>query len=502
MYGSAMALGRRIRRGSAQPAVTFVLVFAVLLLWGSAVPRFAAPDENQHAVRAYAVVHGDNGRLDPATGSRLFRVPTLLSGEPVCFAVRPSQPASCQPVDDGSGLHDTPSSAASYPPFYYLLVGWPTLVSSGATMFQLMRAVSAFWVALLLAIGIQNVAGTRRSGPWLPAFLVVLAPNLLFLGATVTPSGVALAAGVAVWTGGLRLVRDDLRLGPALARVGVPLCLMILIRRDSVLWAGLIVVFLLALARREALTALVRSRLTWLWTAVTLVCVIVQLSLSGAETGASIAGGGGGGSTALNALGDLPYYLHQMVGGILGWLDTQLPAGVYLVYFLLLGFLLLTGLCFAPRRFAIVLALLVGTTLLVPVAIGFGTYPYFQGRYLLPFAFGVPLVAARGISESRLASLWSARVAWVLVPIVGLTQVLAFAQVMRRFTAGAGGDWWFVTTPPWRPGFAPLTVIMLLYTVVLGALLGWLGVLLSPRRSRPAAEAAPIPDDLRAVLST
>jgi len=474
-----------------QLLVTFVLVLVVLLVWALSMPRFSAGDENDHAVKAYAVAHGQGGRIDPATGQRLYTVPTILSGDLVCFAVRPNQPASCLEGGDGGGMHETPSRAASYPPFYYLLISWPTLVTSGHTMVFLMRATSAAWVALLLALGIHNAAKSSRRGPWLPALLVVLAPNLLFFGAAILPSGMAIAAGFAVWTGGLRLLRDDVRPGPALALVGVPLCLLILIRRDSVLWAALIVVFLLALADKGRLATLVRSRMTWLWTAVTGACAVLQLALSGAETGRSVATGGAGiGGSALAALGALPYYLHQMVGGILGWLDTILPEGVYLVFFLLLGFVLLIGLCFGARRFAIVLAALIATTLLVPVAIGAGTFPYFQGRYILPFAVGVPLVAARGLTESRIASVWPARFTWILVPIIGVAQVAAFAQTMRRFTAGASGDWWFVTTPSWQPGIAGPTVMVAVYTVAIGALLTWLGLVFMPwRRTQPDSPA-------------
>jgi hypothetical protein len=455
--------------------LTFGLIFGVLLVWSIAIPPYGAPDENQHLVKAYAIVHGETGRLDPATGERVFRVPAILSGDPVCFAIVPNQPASCQQLDSSSAEHETLSRAAPYPPFYYLLVGWPSQVSSGKTMLQLMRGASAFWVSLLVALALHNATRIRRRAPLLPAFLVVLSPVLFFLGATVTPSGVSIAAGLAVWTGGFVLLRGEAsdRLGLAVSRVGAPLCLLILIRRDSVLWAALVVLALLALAAADTLRALVRSWVAWLWAAVVVACVVVQLSLSGAETATSI-GGGSGNFRA--AVGELPYYVFQMVGGILGWLDTWLPVGVYLVLFLVLGFVVIASLGFAPRRLAALTGLMVAVILIVPVVIGSRSFPYFQGRYLLPFAVGLPLVAALGLVESRVAPGWPKRLGWILVPVVAVAQVGAFAQTMRRFTAGAGGEWWFFSPPSWQPEIASPTTLVVLYAVVLTAALAWLGL--------------------------
>ncbi len=480
--------------------VTFVVVFAALLVWSISMPAYAAPDENQHAVKAYALWHREAGHIDPATGDRVFEVPTILSGAPVCFALDQHHTADCQTLASDDATHQTRSTAANYPPFYYLLIGWPTLVSSGEAMLVLLRAASAFWVALLVAVAVHTLARNRSCGAFLPAMLLVLTPIVLFVGATASPSGVAIAAGLATWAGGLALVRDDApaRIGAATARFAIPLCLLILIRRDSVLWAALIMIVLLALSTIDARRALRRSPAAGIWALVVLACALLQLTLSGAEAGSSIAEGGGAGGNALAALGEFPYYAQQMLGGILGWLDTILPSGVYLTYTMLAGFVVLAALIFSARRFAGVLVLILTLVLTTPVLIGSRAFPYFQGRYLLPFAVGLPLVAARGLAESPIGRRWPARTAWVLVPVVVVAQVAAFAQTMQRFTAGAEHAWWFQSTPAWSPALATPTTFVVIDAVVISATLSWLAWVLRTRRvaTVPAGRPAPVVPDL------
>lgn len=488
--GGAGGLGAVVRF-----AVTAALVGAVLLVWSVALPRFAAPDEDQHVRKAYALMHGDAGVVDPATGERTFAVPGDLSSDPMCFALTASNPADCQQDQVGAGEQvDLVSRASNYPPLYYLLVGWPALISSGGAMVHAMRVVNAAWVALFVALAVRNAAALRRPAPMLVAFVVVLSPVLFFLGSTVGPSGVSIAAGLAVWTGGFLLLR-----GPAAARllgpvsvVAAPLCLLILIRRDSVLWAGLIVGGLLALAQADVLSELVRSKVVWMWSAIVVACVGFQLVVSGAETGASVAAGTG--STRL-AIGELPYYLRQMVGGVLGWLDTELPAGVYVVLFGVLGFVVIAAVAFASRRFAIVVGVLIAVTLAMPVAIGSRTFPYFQGRYLLPFAVGVPLVAALGLSESRVSALWPRRLAWILVPVAVVANVAAFAQVLHRFSAAADGPWWFDATPPWQPAFGSLSAYVVAAAVTVAAALAWTALLLRDPEPDPVIVLDGTPTD-------
>jgi hypothetical protein len=64
-------------------------------VWSIALPRFASPDENRHIVKAWAMAKRDPGRVDPATGARLYAVPGYLDDAPPCFALKSEVPASC-----------------------------------------------------------------------------------------------------------------------------------------------------------------------------------------------------------------------------------------------------------------------------------------------------------------------------------------------------------------------------------------------------------------------
>ena len=84
--------------------------------------------------------------------------------------------------------------------------------------------------------------------------------------------------------------------------------------------------------------------------------------------------------------------------GWFGWLDTPAPVGVHLAWAVALLATVLLGLRAArPVRAALVVLLGIGTVA-IPVVLELASANtvgfYWQGRYTLPLAVGVPLVAA------------------------------------------------------------------------------------------------------------
>jgi hypothetical protein len=485
------------RSGLRRFAVTAGLFFTCLLLWAAAVPMFAAADENQHMVKAYATVRGDAGHID-GDGILRFSVPAALSGDDVCYAWQPERPASCLGLESDGPRHDTISRASNYPPFYYFLVGWPTLVNERVSGLYLMRAVSALWVALLLALAVENLRHLRPRATLLVGLALAVTPAVMFFGAAVNPSGLSIAAALAVWTGGLVLVRgpEVRRLSSSVALVGAPLYLLLLLRRDSVLWGALIVLVLLAVAQRDRLRTLSRSASTWIWTLATVLIAALQWVLVGAATASSLDDAGDAGNSG-EALRDLGFYRDQVFGGVLGWLDTRLPPLVYVVFSVGTGLLAVLALRFAPRRLAVgvgaVMALMIG----IPLAIGAVRYGYFQGRYMLPLAVGLPILAALGLAEGVGARRWPRVLPFVVVPAVAVAHVLAFAQTLRRFTAGANGPWWFTAPPAWRPPILSPSALMIAFAVAIVAWLLWVAALASsgygPTRQVHATPSEPLP---------
>ncbi len=193
------------------------------------------------------------------------------------------------------------------------------------------------------------------------------------------------------------------------------------------------------------------------------------------------------------ALGDLPSYLQQLVGW-LGWLDTILPLPVYALFGLAAALFVMAGVCFGPRRPAVVTAVLAVAVVAIPLAIGAIKWPYFQSRYELGFAGGAVLVGALAIRElvEGRSWRWPARATIVVLTMVGVGQVLAFVQMVRRFTAGANGPWFTAQTPAWRPPWFDVSVLVVLFAMVATGLYACVATLAGPDRTAPVS-ASPAP---------
>jgi hypothetical protein len=474
-------------------AVSFGAMFACLLLWGLSTPMFGSPDEQEHAVYAYALVHGDRGH--PTAEGPEFRVPAPYIDEHIlCYAFDMEKPASCLELTSEGPDHNAVSTAATYPPFYYYLVGWPSLFSSRLFTLYAMRAVSAMWVALLFAVALENVARVRNRTSLIAGVALATTPAFLFFGASINPSGLSIAAGLALWTAGLTLALGArvAELNRAVARVGAPLCLLLLLRRDALLWSALILLVLVGVTPRNRLRVLVRARAVWLWSVAAIASAAAQVTMSGAETATSLADNATG--SASGALADLPFYIQQMGGGVLGWLDTPLPQFVYTVFTYGTVAMGLVALRFAPRRVALAILAVAALVVGAPLIIGTYRYPYFQGRYMLPFTIGLALLAGAGLSDRLGARRSSYRVTVGALVLTGIAHVVAFAHTMRRFTAGAHGPWWFSVPPAWEPPALSPSALLVLFTLAVTAWVVWMALLATPDRRR---RAAPSPGEQR-----
>jgi len=243
----------RVRRSTVISGLVVSYVLGSGLVWAMATPRSGAPDEPAHVAYAAAVVRGSLGDLAPVVvwpsrnsavvGPFIYeeREPVPWSYLPVvavpewaatdhvdvCFAFKPLVTADCErnvfPVtvaqywtfphitfSDADTLVEIPTTVQKYPPVYYSLVGLPSLTSSGTPAVYGMRAVSAFLVAGLMAMGLAIASPTRRS--WLAlAAVVAFTPTAAHLGGSINPSGFEIAASLALGIGLLGLVGGERR---------------------------------------------------------------------------------------------------------------------------------------------------------------------------------------------------------------------------------------------------------------------------------------------------
>ena len=488
-----------------RPWLAFAALWAALSVlagvWGLALPLMASPDEQSHAVKAAAVVRGQlTGTEDPDRDPRIapgrptlvqlpetYRSVDLLAQ---CHAFRGNVTADCAPplTGDPDRTVEVETFAGRYPPLYYALVGWPSLLSPGVPGLYGMRALSGVVAALPLTAGLLLLLGTRAPRLALLGAGVGLTPMAMSLFGVVNPSALEIACAFCAWSALLAAV---LHPDPALLRRRVltataALAVMVNLRASAPLFGLLLVAGVAAVAPWPVLREVLRARVSWLAGAVGLVAGLTATAwVLGAGTlqgpvnrfpelaEPSVA--------ARQATGRSVEYLRQMVG-VFGWLDAPAPALTFAVWSAAVGALVVLALAVPrARRPRVVVLAFVVVLMALPIAVQLpGAQDaglIWQGRYLLPLALGLPLLCALVLARERSDLLPAVRLDAVLVPALLLAHVAALYWVLRRYAVGVGGDL-LVVDSPWQP---PLGVwpVVLLYAAGLLATV-WLLRTLSP----------------------
>lgn len=498
---------RRVHRrssGTTAFVVAFLISFCAMALWSVATPLFAAPDEPVHVIKAAAVVRGQLlGKALPAPtlpAIEIVRVPEFYGSPttenlPTCFHRKPTVPASCEPKPVGSAkMVGARIYNARYPPLYYAVVGLPSLLGEGTWALYLMRLVSALLSSVFIGLAVMSALHWSRNRVVLVGVLIAATPMAVFLGGVVNPSGLEVSAAICVWTAGSVLFlerRDDPPPG-LVAVLAVSACVFELVRALSPFWLALTAVVLVAVSDLAGLRALVARRSVQAG-----FCAVAVLG------GLAVAWILGEHAYDVYTRTPLPYsvpestiletsfahndfYLQDMVG-VFGWFDTFAPTFTYVAWYGLVGFVAIAAAAVGRLRHAVVLALFAVAIVVIPVAISSSQvhkYGYtWQGRDTLPFALGLPIVAAALIGTSALARRGGRLVGAVAV-VAALGQFGAFYEALRRYAVGTDGpDFGFLLHPAWRPPLGPVPLVV--GEAVLLALAGLLATL-ATRGRRPA----------------
>jgi hypothetical protein len=498
---------------------TFLLVAALCSLWSLSTPLFGAPDEPAHAIRAASVsrlqlVGDEDPRFEDhlvVEAPRSFRV---AGGEVSCYAFMRNVSASCADFPDDTSVGGVPTSAGRHPPAYYAFAGIPSLVFENALGVYLMRVVSALLTAAFVASSLLTIERLRSPRIGALAILVCVTPMLLFVGGVVNPSAAEIPAALCLWVAGLVLVSgattaiDD----RVLRRVGLAAIVLVLSRQLAPLWLGLIALALLAIGGTAAVRALWQHRGARRWGIAIVVATLLQLlwiavvrpldpSLGDSEAVRGLTTG-----TSLRmSTGETLNRLREMVGWF-GWLDSPSPGVTYVLWTLAFAVVVVIGVLLARKRLLLVAGAVALVSIAAPIAfetvqarnIGF----FWQGRYSMPLAIGVPVLlavgAALGDRDGRRPGdrrdddrAMRERLA-VLVPgvavAVAIAHVLAYGQTLRRNTVGYDGPLDFVIDPIWSPPL-PSALLMVAFVVVIGAFVTWVAT--SDRATPTVAPATP-----------
>lgn len=493
--------------------VSLLAFFGAIAIWSAATPLLAAPDEPSQIVKAAAVAHGEltsvcyyvvgstTSACDTNTSGAvgfenlptfwaLVRAPDSLDPphSQICFKDKKQGvgviPASCArslnapatPDEIAVGYNKSASTyQARYPPLYYEIVGLPTHFSGSTVDVYLMRLVSALLSALFLALALTAIVIYSANRLLIGGLVIATTPMVLFLAAVVNSSGLEITAAIAFWVGGVILVTEHLDAPPVglVAITGLSAVILELVRPLSPFWLAISGVVLLMVCERHALVHALRRRSVQIALGLIAVFGVAAIWWIAAmhSTDLNLAANPGVPSSVSmttileTAFRHNRYYLPDMVG-VFGWFDTYAPGFSYVIWYVLVCGVVLAA-ALRSVRMAIVLGLFVIAILILPPLIEasharIDGYTW-SGRDLLPFAVGLPILAAAALGRgTAISARLSRRAIRFVVVAAAIAQLGAFYEALRRYAVGTNGPLFgFILHPSWHPAIGIVAALAL-----------------------------------------
>ena len=443
----------------------FVAVALSIGAWSVATPLGAAPDEGGQWVQAAAAVRGQLHDQQfvlqightPVGRSGLVEVPAWVANANElgsCFAGRPNVPAGCSPgVGNDTKTVRSASVFSDYPRLFYLIVGVPSLLATGSGALYGMQYAAALLDAGLIALGLFLLAHYHPRRLSMLGAMVALSPMVLFISGAVNPSGFETAAGFASWCGGLCVV-ERIVIPRALALLtSLAFVLLILSRPISPVNAALIIAVLAVFVgwtRARALLSERSFRPVWISVIGAVLVAGFSLVFLGIPSEFGIPE-----KPPLSFLGVLWLMLRwtggqlrQCIGDFASG-EPPTPNWVVIVWTLVLAGLLIYGLAVSRSVRRAMPLLILGMLAILVIfeapeinPVGF----YWQGRYWLPLAVGLPLMASAIEPRRVYRRVRSAAVSPALqlagfgsvLAVLSVAQVGAFLTALHRYETGLG----------------------------------------------------------------
>ncbi|MEI6571855.1 MAG: DUF2142 domain-containing protein, partial [Actinomycetes bacterium] len=300
----------------------------------------------------------------------------------------------------------------------------------------------------------------------------------------VNPSSLEISAAIAAWCSALAIAatRSDSRIERAeIVRLVVAFSALGVSRLFAPMWIVGILIVAGLLGGWTAIRRMSRDRRMQIAAGIigfaTLSQIIWNVIVRPVDTGTSVEVSQY--ELIRSIIGRSGFFYDSMIGNF-GWLDVKTPYLVILIWTAAIGLLLSLGLSLPSRRAAFALLLTAAATVLLPLVSEYREVPiigpFWQGRYTLPLAVGVPIIAAWIIGASSIGErLARSRLPLVVGAALFIGHLLSFGQTLRRFSVGYNRSFMYWRTPSWSPplGALPITlgfglVLIIWYLWLLG----------------------------------
>jgi hypothetical protein len=395
---------------------SFIACLLLQTAWILATPPFRGIDEFDHAYRADSVAHGywsAGTQVPDDGGGRLIPVRSSIveAASSVCAWYAYTGPDNCSAVKElDHGLVSVASSAATYQPVFYWIIGTPALLAEGPWALLIMRATAALLCAFFLAAAVYllSIGGAM---PWLRLGLLTgLTPVLIYSTSLAAPNGLEMLSGVVVWSGLLVLGSGQLDRSHELVVLGwltVAATLLGTLRQLGPVWLALIFAMCLLVNGVTPYLDLIRRRRIWTSVSAAVISCAVLAGVAWVLSAKSLVLSNDPpdqidrfGTT----VGQFPLWLFQSIAAF-PTRNERAPSIVYAIY-LLLGLAMALGALRhgRPRQRIAVCAFLV-LFFAIPGGITYATVAReglgWQGRYGLAFTVGFFLLCAAPLARLR-----------------------------------------------------------------------------------------------------
>ena len=448
-----------------------LLAVLALTCWAFASPVGSSPDDNFHLASIWCAGGNTANECRTLPDESRRAIPEALVKSD-CFAFKPNQSAACQgTIFDGTQNRmvstATGNFAGTYPRLYYRTMN--LFVSSNIELSVLLMRIANILLFVGLSTVLYRLLPARRRPPLVWGLAASIVPLGLFLLASDNPSSWAIISAGTLW---ISLVGYFECSGVRKVGLGVVAALSTIVgagaRADSAIYAvvaiGAVVILSARLNRRWIVSALLPLAL-----AVT----AAAFFFSTQQSLVAVSGLPGYGDSGPVHSGQELFFKNflsvpSLWTGVfghtgLGWMDTQLPALVWVGGFGCCVALAFSGLVSQSARKLLAVLMVLSALLLFPTYVamrtgnvsGMGVQP----RYILPLIILLIGVLLLEVGRARLR-LSTAQVV-ALVSTLSVANAIALQFNIRRYITGAdvvswnlnaAVEWW------WSIGVSPMTV--------------------------------------------